>query len=56
MTLPQTIDAMLARIDDLGYEIVERKDYAARTVIRFKRPQGFERWCCDDLQRRRCVG
>ena len=41
MTLPQTIDTMLARIDDLGYEIVERNDYEGRTVIRFKRPKGL---------------
>lgn len=40
MTLPKTIDTMLARIDDLGYKIVERNDYKDRTVIHFKRPKG----------------
>ena len=41
MTLPQTIDTTLARIAELDYEIVERKDYEGRTVIRFKRPKGL---------------
>lgn len=41
MTLPQNIDDLLSRIDELGYDLVDRRDYDGRTVVRFKRPNGL---------------
>ena len=41
MSLPSDVDTLLKRMEDLNYQLVDRKDFDDRTVVWFKRPRGL---------------